>query len=91
MQCVDCHFQADVHGNGKLYGEPRAATTIECIDCHGTIQQRPTLMTSGNGGRVDLGQSATPWGPRFVWEGRLEQHAAHRAQLAGGIKPRRIQ
>ncbi len=37
MQCVDCHFDMDVHGNGKLYGEPRAATTIECIDCHGTV------------------------------------------------------
>src|SRR6267154_4956186 len=66
MQCVDCHFLADVHGNGKLYGEPRAATTIECIDCHGTIQQRPNLITSGNGGRIDLAQSSTPWGPRFI-------------------------
>jgi hypothetical protein len=69
MQCVDCHFLNDVHGNGKLYGEPRAATTIECIDCHGTIQQRPTLLTSGNGGRVDLSHTSTPWGPRFQWEG----------------------
>jgi hypothetical protein len=76
MHCVDCHFLQDVHGNGMLYGEPRAATTIECIDCHGTIQQRPTLITSGNGGQVDLGQSATPWGPRFVWEGnKLYQRA----------------
>ena len=54
MQCVDCHFDADVHGNGMLYGESRAATTIECIDCHGTINQRPTLITSGNGGQIDL-------------------------------------
>jgi hypothetical protein len=70
MHCVDCHFLDDVHGNGKLYGEPRAATTIECIDCHGTVEQRPTLRTSGNGGQVDLSQTATPWGPRFVWEGK---------------------
>jgi len=68
MQCVDCHFLADVHGNGNLYGEPRAATTIECIDCHGTIEQRPTLITSGNGGKINLSQSSTPFGPRFVWE-----------------------
>ncbi len=53
-----------------LYGEPRAATTIECIDCHGTIEKRPTLFTVGNGGQIDLNQSSTPWGPRFVWEGR---------------------
>ncbi len=24
MHCVDCHFLHDVHGNGLLYGEPRA-------------------------------------------------------------------
>ena len=70
MQCVDCHFETDVHGNGRLYGEPRAATTIECIDCHGTVEKRPTLVTSGNGGQIDLNQSAAPWGPRFVWEGK---------------------
>src|SRR5690348_18200120 len=29
---VDCHFLDDVHGNGKLSGEARAATTIECLD-----------------------------------------------------------
>jgi hypothetical protein len=68
MQCVDCHFDADVHGNGNLNGEPRAATTIECIDCHGTIQSRPSVVTSGNGGQIDLNKSSTPWGPRFVWE-----------------------
>ena len=65
MQCIDCHFLADVHGNGNLYGEPRAATTIECIDCHGTVEKRPTLLTSGNGGKVDLSKGSTPWGPRF--------------------------
>jgi hypothetical protein len=77
MQCVDCHFDADVHGNGLLYGEPRAATTIECIDCHGTIVKRPKLVTSGNGGvwsgatvtNVDLRAGNTPWGPRFFWQG----------------------
>ena len=70
MQCGDCHFNMDVHGNGILYGEPRNATTINCIDCHGTIDQRPTLITSGNAGQIDLlNSSNTPWGPRFVWEG----------------------
>ena len=28
MQCVDCHFKQDNHGNGKLYGEPRNAVEI---------------------------------------------------------------
>jgi len=70
MQCTDCHFEKDVHGNGQLYGEPRNATTINCIDCHGTVEQRPTLITSGNAGQIDLANNSnTPWGPRFVWEG----------------------
>jgi hypothetical protein len=78
MQCVDCHFQSDVHGNGLLYGEPRAATSIECVDCHGTVDRRPTLVTSGNSGAfedgrvqpMDLSKGTTPWGPRFYWVGR---------------------
>ncbi|MFN2455976.1 MAG: hypothetical protein ABR577_17350 [Pyrinomonadaceae bacterium] len=47
MHCADCHFSQDTHGNGNLYNEPRAAIEIGCIDCHGTIQKRATLMTSG--------------------------------------------
>jgi len=47
MQCVDCHFRQDAHGNGILYNEPRAAIEINCIDCHGTIRERATLITSG--------------------------------------------
>jgi hypothetical protein len=47
MQCVDCHFRQDAHGNGILYNEPRAAIEIGCIDCHGTIRERATLLTSG--------------------------------------------
>ena len=68
MQCVDCHFLQDSHGDGTIYNEPRAATSIECIDCHGTVDKRPTLLTSGNGGKVNLADTGTPFGPRFVWE-----------------------
>ena len=79
MQCVDCHFETDVHGNGLLYGEARNATTITCVDCHGTISARPTLITTGKAGQtdpkdrskitpVDLAKSSTPWSPRFEWE-----------------------
>ncbi|MGZ5004819.1 MAG: hypothetical protein ACXWG7_04605, partial [Chthoniobacterales bacterium] len=78
MQCGDCHFGLDVHGNGNIYGEPRNATTITCVDCHGTVVQRPTLITSGNAGKIDLlNTSNTPFGPRFVWEGnRLYQQSS---------------
>lgn len=93
MQCVDCHFLGDVHGNGLLYVEPRAATAITCVDCHGTVSQRPTLLTSGKGGTlskagkvepVDLRASNTPFGPRFRWSPdgkRLIQQSAMEEKL----------
>jgi hypothetical protein len=67
MQCNDCHFAQDNHGNGKIYGEPRAAVEIDCIDCHGTIRKKATLITSGpaapEGGR-HLDALRTPWALR---------------------------
>src|SRR5437763_2658153 len=63
MHCVDCHFRQDAHGNGILYNEPRAAIEIGCIDCHGTIRERATLLTSGfaagasiKDGKIDEGK-----------------------------------
>jgi hypothetical protein len=80
MQCNDCHFAQDNHGNGRIYGEPRAAVEIDCIDCHGTIRQKATLITSGpaapesaqpgepRGRHLDA--LRTPWGlRRFEWRG----------------------
>jgi hypothetical protein len=80
MQCNDCHFAQDNHGNGKIYGEPRAAVEIDCTDCHGTINARASLITSGPaappGGR-QLELLRTPWGQRrFEWRGdTLVQHS----------------
>jgi hypothetical protein len=79
MQCNDCHFEQDNHGSGKIYGEPRAAVEIDCIDCHGTIRKKATLVTSGpaapeaasggaRGRHLDV--LRTPWGLlRFEWRG----------------------
>src|SRR6202521_4624064 len=85
MQCNDCHFAADNHGNGKIFGEPRAAVEIDCVDCHGTIRNKSTLVTSGpaapprpGGTRGNPLESLnTPWGPqRFEWRGdKLFQHS----------------
>ncbi len=47
MQCVDCHFEQDAHGNGHIYGEVAQAIEVDCQDCHGTVDQYPTLRTSG--------------------------------------------
>src|SRR6266542_2406450 len=73
MHCVDCHFKQDSHGNGKLYGETRAAVEITCVDCHGSIQARAALKTSGPAapaGGTDLSLLQTPFGQRrFQWRG----------------------
>ncbi len=80
MQCIDCHFEQDNHGNGNLYAEPRAAIELDCIDCHGTIDQHATLITSGpaapNGG-THLETLRTPWRERrFEWrDGKLYQRS----------------
>jgi hypothetical protein len=80
MQCNDCHFGQDNHGNGKLYGETRNAVEIDCVDCHGSIDRRATLITSGPAapeGGTALAALRTPWRERrFAWEGdRLYQRS----------------
>lgn len=39
MHCVDCHFAQDMHGDGNLYAETRAAVMVDCVDCHGTEKE----------------------------------------------------
>ena len=85
MQCVDCHFQQDAHGNGKLYGETRNAVEVDCIDCHGTIENKASLKTSGPAapaGGNDLTLLRTPSGERrFYWR---DGHLYQRAMLEDG-------
>jgi hypothetical protein len=73
LQCVDCHFSQDAHGDGNIYGEVAQAVEIGCEDCHGTISQRASLRTSGPAaptGGTDLSLKRTPWGERqFIWKG----------------------
>jgi hypothetical protein len=80
MHCTDCHFQQDAHGNGKIYGETRAAVEIDCVDCHGTIAQRATLRTSAAAapaGGNDLSILRTPFGLRRFYRqnGKLYQRS----------------
>ena len=67
MHCVDCHFEQDAHGNGKLYAEPRAAIELDCTDCHGTIDRKATLVSSGPAspaGGTHFDALRTPWSAR---------------------------
>jgi hypothetical protein len=78
MHCADCHFSQDSHGNGHIYTEVSAAVEIDCVDCHGTAEEYPTLRTSGPAapprGR-DLSLLRNPDGRlRFEWvNGKLYQ------------------
>lgn len=71
MQCADCHFAQDSHGNGLLYGEVANAVEIRCKDCHGTSGAYPTLRTSGPAADPkgnDLSLLRNPDGQRrFEW------------------------
>ncbi|MES1196571.1 MAG: hypothetical protein ABUL58_06470, partial [Steroidobacter sp.] len=80
MQCVDCHYSQDNHGNGYIYGEVASAVEIDCKDCHGTVKQYPNLYTSGPAalsGGTDLAVLRTPDGrKRFEWmDGQLYQRS----------------
>ncbi|MBK5265018.1 MAG: hypothetical protein JJE34_07280, partial [Alphaproteobacteria bacterium] len=71
LQCADCHFAQDAHGNGLIYGEVANAVEIGCKDCHGTADAYPTLMTSGPAARPQGNNLALLRNPdgkrRFEW------------------------
>jgi hypothetical protein len=81
MHCIDCHYSQDSHGNGHMYGEIAQAIEIDCVDCHGTANKYPSLLTSGpaapKGGK-DLTTLRTQDGrARFQWrDGELYQRSA---------------
>jgi hypothetical protein len=80
MHCVDCHFDQDNHGNGKLYGQYADAIEITCADCHGTMEHKATLSTTGPAapaGGTNLRHGLTPWKEkRFEWrDGTLYQRS----------------
>jgi hypothetical protein len=81
MQCVDCHFSQDNHGNGHIYGEVQAAIEITCADCHGTATKYPDLRTHGPAAPpkgTDLLTMRTADGrAQFEWrDGKLFQRSA---------------
>ncbi|UYH54983.1 hypothetical protein N6L26_13220 [Qipengyuania sp. SS22] len=71
LQCADCHFAQDSHGNGLIYAEVANAVEIGCKDCHGTPDAYPTLLTSGPAAPPkgnDLSLLRNPDGKRrFEW------------------------
>jgi len=81
MQCVDCHYAQDAHGDGYVKAEVMSAVEIQCQDCHGTVDQYPSLKTSGPAASPhgkDLKLIRNPDGKkRFEWVGgKLIQRSA---------------
>lgn len=81
MHCIDCHFTQDTHGDGHIYGEVAQAVEIDCVDCHGSASEYPTLKTSGPAAPArgtDLSLLLNQDGRRrFEWKGgKLIQRSA---------------
>jgi hypothetical protein len=59
MQCVDCHFEQDNHGDGHLYGATRDAVSEDCVDCHGTVEKPAAILRYlSEGTAIDDAQSS---------------------------------
>jgi Zn finger protein HypA/HybF involved in hydrogenase expression len=65
MECIDCHFYQDLHGDGNIYTRNWDTIEIECQDCHGTAKKLGNLVTSGPNGGNDLTQSFNEDGQPF--------------------------
>lgn len=72
LQCADCHFAQDSHGNGYIQGEVANAVEIGCKDCHGTADALPNLLTSNVAARPQGNNLALLRNPdgrrRFEWQ-----------------------
>ncbi len=94
MHCVDCHFSQDNHGDFKLYGEPRAAIEITCVDCHGTIEKRADLdpgdaPTTGPAGGKPLSryaQMTVNGGLELRWEKKEDGTLIQRSAVTPGLE-----
>lgn len=44
MDCIDCHTQRDIMGDGNLYSKQHQAVEIRCETCHGDANTYPMLL-----------------------------------------------
>ena len=44
MDCIDCHTQRDIMGDGNLYSKQHQAVEIRCETCHGDDITYPMLL-----------------------------------------------
>ncbi len=45
LDCIDCHTDREVMGDGLIYVDKLAQQRIRCFTCHGTLERRPPIRT----------------------------------------------
>jgi len=81
MQCADCHFEQDAHGDGHLYGATRDAVSEDCVDCHGTAEKPANLLRYlGESSSIDDAQASVTSRQKVVVaaQKRLDQAVAQK-------------
>ena len=43
FECIDCHTQFDIMGDGNIYSKQHQAVEIRCETCHGDTDSRPLI------------------------------------------------
>jgi hypothetical protein len=43
MECIDCHTQSDIMGDGNIYSRQFQAVEIRCETCHGDVRSLPRV------------------------------------------------
>lgn len=48
LECIDCHTQFDIMGDGNIYSKQHQAVEIRCETCHGDADSRPLIAEVTN-------------------------------------------
>ena len=63
FDCIDCHTQFDIMGDGNLYSKQHQAVEIRCETCHGDGDSLPSydIVTDPNDRVIRLSQHYNGW------------------------------
>ena len=63
LECIDCHTQFDIMGDGNIYSKQHQAVEIRCETCHGDADSRPLIARVNDplDRVIRLGRSYTKW------------------------------
>ena len=63
FECIDCHTQFDIMGDGNIYSKQYQAVEIRCETCHGDTDSRPLIaqITDPLDRVIRLARSYTGW------------------------------